>query len=111
MRGVIGRLIARFRNAVSSFFELCLPRKVRTQGEQASDHLIYRLKHWPRIPAASKNADILRTLSVMSHRPVNRRWILSSSGLSAREVDMLLRRLVEQGAVQVTDAGEYPRGI
>ncbi|MDB5947128.1 MAG: hypothetical protein JWQ33_2154 [Ramlibacter sp.] len=71
------------------------------------ESLIYRLRHWPQIPSASKTADIYRTLSVMSNRPVNRRWILNNSSLDARAVDHLLRRLVEQGAVEVIDARGY----
>ena len=43
----------------------------------------------------------------MSHRPVNRRWILSNSRMNAGEVDGLLRRLVSQGAVHVIDTGTY----
>jgi hypothetical protein len=93
---------------MSAFVDLCLPRPALPEAPHPSEHLIYRLKHWPRIPSASRTAEILRTLSVMSHRPVNRRWILNSSGLDAREVDMLLRRLIEQDAVQITDAGPYP---
>lgn len=108
MRGVVDRLSARIRPRVSAFVDLCLPGPGLPVAPHASDHLIYRLKHWPRIPSASRTAEMLRTLSVMSHRPVNRRWILNHSGLAAREVDLLLRRLVEQGAVQITDAGKYP---
>lgn len=44
---------------------------------------------------------------MMSHRPVNRRWILNNSRMNAGEVDGLLRRLVRQGAVHVIDAGSY----
>jgi hypothetical protein len=76
--------------------------------ETAADLLIYRLKSWPELPSSSKTADIYRTLSVMSNRPVNRRWILNSSGLEAREVDALLRLLVDQDAVDITDATKYP---
>lgn len=108
MMGVVDRLSARIRPRVSALVDLCLPGPALPAAPHPSDHLIYRLKHWPRIPSASRTAEILRTLSVMSHRPVNRRWLMNHSGLAAREVDMLLRRLVEQGAVQITDAGEYP---
>jgi hypothetical protein len=71
--------------------------------------LIYRLKQWPHLPPRQKTADVFRTLSVMSHRPVNRRWILSSSKLSAKQVDGLLDRLVEQGAVEVIDSARFTR--
>lgn len=53
------------------------------------------------------STDICRTLSVMSTRPVNRRWILNNSSLQAHEVDTMLRRLEEQDAVQVTDPAKF----
>lgn len=71
------------------------------------DQLIYRLRRWPKLPSSTMNTDITRTLSVMSTRPVNRRWILNNSSLQEREVDSMLRRLVEQDAVEVTNAGKY----
>ena len=73
----------------------------------ADDTLIYRLKRWPQLPSASMNTDVSRTLSVMSTRPVNRRWILNNSSLQEHEVDSMLERLVEQEAVEVTDAAKY----
>jgi hypothetical protein len=76
-----------------------------TAGED--DQLIYRLRRWPQLPAASMNTDITRTLSVMSTRPVNRRWILNNSSLREREVDSMLQHLVDQGAVEVTDAARF----
>ena len=69
--------------------------------------LIYRLKHWPDLTPRQRTADVLRTLSVMSHRPVNKTWILASSHLTSKQVDVLLERLVEQGAVEVIDAGKF----
>jgi len=73
----------------------------------AEDTLIYRLRRWPQLPSASMNTDVSRTLSVMSTRPVNRRWILNNSSLHEHEVDSMLQRLVEQDAVEVTDAAKY----
>jgi hypothetical protein len=73
----------------------------------AHDKLIYRLRRWPKLPLSIMSTDVSRTLSVMSTRPVNRRWILSNSSLAEHEVDSMLQRLVEQGAVEVTDAGKY----
>ena len=75
--------------------------------ECAGDHLIYRLKRWPKLPSVGMSTDIYRTVSVMSTRPVNRRWILNNSDLQRHEVDLLLQRLVEQDAVEVTDAAKY----
>lgn len=73
----------------------------------AHDDLIYRLRQWPKMPGAGVSIDVRRILGVMSTRPVNRRWILNNSKMQAREVDLLLRRLTEQGAVEITDAGKY----
>ncbi len=84
-----------------------LYRRMKDTAPSPHDYLIYQLRHWPRIPSASKTADIYRTLSVMSQRPVNRRWILNNSSLDGRAVDHLLRRLVEQDAVHVIDARGY----
>lgn len=67
------------------------------------DGLIYRLKHWPSLPSAIRTAEVLRLLSVMSHRAVNRRWILAHSNLDAQQVEALLRRLVRKGDVEVID--------
>jgi hypothetical protein len=78
-----------------------------TATENAQDQLIYRLRRWPKLPSSSMSTDISRTLSVMSTRPVNRRWILNHSSLQAHEVDSMLQCLVEQEAVEVTDAGKY----
>ena len=75
--------------------------------EGGADQLIYRLRRWPKLPSASMTTDITRALSVMSTRPVNRRWLLNNSSLAVHEVDSMLRRLVEQDAVEVTDAGKY----
>lgn len=72
------------------------------------DGLVYRLKRWPDLPSAARTADVLRLLSVMSHRPVNRRWMLSHSRLDAEHVDALLRRLVDRGEVDVIDASGFP---
>lgn len=73
----------------------------------ADDGLVYRLKRWPDLPSAARTADVLRLLSVMSHRPVNRRWMLSYSRLDAEHVDALLRRLVDRDEVDVIDASGF----
>ena len=77
-------------------------------AEPADDGLVYRLKRWPDLPSAARTADVLRLLSVMSHRPVNRRWMLSYSRLDAEHVDALLRRLVDRDEVEVIDASSFP---
>jgi hypothetical protein len=43
----------------------------------------------------------------MSHRPVNRPWLLSHAGLKAGQLDQLLRRLQNQEALEVLDAARY----
>ncbi len=95
--------ISGWTRKTTSYF-CALFRRSESAPAPPQDHLIYRLRHWPLIPSASKTADIYRTLSVMSQRPVNRRWILNNSSLDGRAVDRLLRRLVEQDAVHVVDA-------
>lgn len=72
------------------------------------DGLVYRLKRWPDLPSPARTADVLRLLSLMSHRPVNRRWMLSYSRLDAEHVDALLRRLVDRGEVDVIDPSAFP---
>ncbi|MFC5498218.1 hypothetical protein ACFPOE_11800 [Caenimonas terrae] len=71
------------------------------------DQLIYRLRRWPKLPSASMTTHVSRALSIMSTRPVNRRWLLNNSSLQVHEVDSMLRHLVEQEAVEVTDAAKY----
>ena len=86
------------------------PRAEAAAAGSPEDHLIYRLKRWPKLPSAGMSTDICRALSVMSTRPVNRRWIMNNSSLRSHEVDLLLRRLVEQEAVEVTDAARFGAG-
>lgn len=39
------------------------------------DGLIYKLKHWPELPAASRTADVFRASSMMSNRTaLGRSW-------------------------------------
>lgn len=75
--------------------------------EPADDGLVYRLKAWPDLPAASRTADVYRLLSVMSHRPVNRRWMLANTRLEADSLDALLLRLIGRGAVEVIDTARF----
>jgi hypothetical protein len=95
------------RRTTTSFAELLVFNDPHEPETASDDGLIYRLKHWPDLAEASKTADIYRTLSMMSHRPVNRRWILSTSRMSPAQVDALLRRLVADGAVEVTDTSAF----
>lgn len=81
--------------------------EVLAANGSGEDQLIYRLRRWPNLPSSSMTTDVTRALSVMSTRPVNRRWLLNNISLKTHEVDNMLRRLVEQDAVEVTDAGKY----
>jgi hypothetical protein len=95
------------RRTTTSFAELRFVPSERQAIGPEDDGLIYRLKHWPDLPAPARTADVLRALSVMSNRPVNRHWILANSRLRAPDVDRLLAQLVEQDAVEVIDGARY----
>ena len=94
------------KRTTSSFAELCFVSS-RTGLENGGDALIYRLKHWPDLPVHRRTANVFRALSVMSHRPVNRRWFATHSKLDAREVDQLLQHLIDEDAVEVVDGSKY----
>lgn len=96
------------RRTTTSFAELRFVASERGDTTPADSGLIYRLKHWPELPTQVRTADVLRALSVMSNRPVNRHWILAHSKLQAHEVDRLLARLVAQDAVEVIDCSRFP---
>ena len=91
----------------NSFAQLRVESPGRDGAGHKSAGLIYRLKHWPELPSPARTAGVLRALSVMSSRPVNREWILAHSKLRAQDVDRLLARLIAQGAVEVIDAAQY----
>jgi hypothetical protein len=71
------------------------------------EQLIYRLRSWPHLAEAGRRAEIYRMLSVMSHRPVNRQWVLSQVRMEPRHVDQLLGQLVKAGAVEVIDPSGF----
>lgn len=96
------------RKTTTSMGELCLMASQRDDMDNELDGLIYRLKHWPELVGFTKTADVFRALSVMSTRPVNRHWILSNTKLRAAQVDQLLQRLVDEGAVDVVDGSKFP---
>jgi hypothetical protein len=96
------------RRQRTSFAELRFASSERSSAEPEDSGLIYRLKHWPELPSRIRTADVLRALSVMSNRPINRNWILTHSKLRAQDVDSLLARLVAQGAVEVIDGSRFP---
>jgi hypothetical protein len=108
MPSVYDTLTAWARRTTTSFAELITSGFDREDGQAPEGGgEIYRLKHWPHLPSGQKTADIYRTLSVMSNRPVNRRWILASSRMRPEQVDKLLERLVAEGAVEVIDSSRF----
>lgn len=97
----------RWAKRTNSFTQLHFVASERGDVGRQSDGLTYRLKRWPELPCPVRTAGVLRALSVMSSRPVDRHWILANSKLQARDVDRLLARLVAQDAVEVIDAPNY----
>lgn len=69
--------------------------------------LIYRLKSWPQVPESGRTAEIYRMLSVMSHRPVNRQWVLTRTRMQPQQLEALLRRWVAEGAIEVIDPARF----
>lgn len=98
------------RKTTTSFAELRFVASQRDVMDPDADGLIYRLKHWPELRSFDRTADVFRALSVMSNRPINRRWILANSKLRAEQVDDLLERLVAEGAVEVIDGTKFAPG-
>ena len=99
------------RRTTTGFASLLSPSAASTRLSDpgGGGELIYKLRHWPDLPTGLKTAAIFRTLSVMSSRPVNRHWILSTSGLPAEQVDLLLANLQFQGAVDVIDSSRFAK--
>lgn len=98
------------RRKGASLGEMRFVPSQRDVVDDERDELIYRLKHWPELSGPERTADVFRALSVMSNRPINRRWILANSRLRAEQVDRLLRRLVRDGAVEVIDGSKFAAG-
>lgn len=96
------------RRQRTSFAEMRFASSGSGIVEPGGGALVYRLKHWPELPSRIRTADVLRALSVMSSRPINRHWILAHSKLRAEDVDSLLARLVAQDAVEVIDGSRLP---
>jgi hypothetical protein len=105
--------ISGFARRASSWAELhtesWLPSHSPDAGGGTAD-MIYRLRHWPTLPSAMRTADVLRMLSLMSNRPVSRRWMLSHGKLPAKRLDALLDRLATQGALEEINPASFPPG-
>ncbi|MGE4240598.1 hypothetical protein [Ramlibacter sp.] len=93
--------------SVTDFLASNLERDDAPGDASPSTGLIFKLRHWPELQPSQRTAKVLRLLSVMSHRPINRHWMLANSRLSARQVDELLALLVAQEAVEVVDSGKF----
>lgn len=107
MSSVYDTLCLWARKTTTSFAELRLLMERSEPAQEPADGLIYRLRVWPDLPPSSKTAGIFRALSVMSNRPVNRRWFVEHSRLPAAQADRLLQRLVDEGSVEVIDPGRF----
>ena len=107
MSSVYDTLFNWARKTSSSFGDIRFMPSQRDELELESNGLIYQLHHWPDLVTSDRTAAVLRTLSVMSHRAVNRRWILATSKLRPVQVDRLLQRLIQQDALIVTDISKF----
>lgn len=70
-------------------------------------NLIFRLKAWPQLPESGRTAEIYRILSVMSNQPVNRQWLLARCRMAPHQLDRLLLKLVEDGALEIIDPARF----
>ena len=111
MAGVYDTLYNWARKTTTSIGELRFVPSQRDDLDIDNDGLIYRLKHWPELPTQNRTADVFRALSVMSTRPINKRWILAHSKLQAEQLDELLLRLIAEGAVEVIDGSKYGSAV
>lgn len=96
------------RRTTSSFFaDLRFVPSAVDEAHDATDSLVYRLRHWPDLPARHRTADVYRALSLMSNRPVNRAWFIRHAHLDPVQLDRLLASLLAQGAIEVVDVSTF----
>jgi hypothetical protein len=74
---------------------------------ESANEPIFRLRRWPSLPPTMHTAAVLRLLSVMSTRPVNRGWMLRHSGLQEEQIDKLIERLQRNAALEVIDPSGF----
>jgi hypothetical protein len=105
MGSMVEALAGWARRTTTSFSELRAESRLRPEPPPAptGPELIYRLRQWPSLPSSMRRADVLRLLSLMSNRPVNRSWMQAHTRLPAAQLDRLLQVLERQGAVDVID--------
>ena len=107
MRNTVYDRLYQWARRTSGFGELGFSSSLRAEAAASGDTLVYRLKHWPELPASLRRAAVFRALSVMSQRPVNRGWIVRHSKMRPVDIDDLLHHLTAQGALQVIDVAHY----
>jgi hypothetical protein len=110
MQRVYGAIYSWAKRTTTSFAELRFLVSEREEVDDVSEGLIYRLKYWPELPAHRRTANVFRALSVMSHRPVNRHWLVAHSKLNSADIDRLLQYLIDEDAVEVIDGSKYRPG-
>lgn len=109
MASVYDSLSAWARKTTTTFAVLLATGGHERAHSPAPGEIAYRLRQWPRLPQAVKTAAVLRTLSVMSQRPVNRRWMLANTKLRSNELNRLLASLDQQGALETIDTSRFER--
>ncbi|RYY73941.1 MAG: hypothetical protein EOO24_46225 [Comamonadaceae bacterium] len=108
MAPVVSRLAGWARTSWSAFGELRSSGYADTeQAGGAHGEPIYRLRQWPMLPSSLRTADVLRLLSLMSNRPVNRSWMLRHSKVQPARIERLLAHLHEQDAIEVIDTSAF----
>lgn len=102
------RLQRWIRKTASSFAPLLvLPEAPDDDTALAGDSRVYRLRTWPELPSRLRTARIYRVMSVMTHRPVNRRWLVLRQGIAPDQADELLAYLLTENAVEVVDTADF----
>lgn len=61
----------------------------------------FKVSRWVCLPAALNELRFRRALARMMAEPTDRRWLTREAGLRRREIDLLLRDLEEQDALQI----------
>lgn len=77
--------------------------------DDADDGTTFRLRAWPDLPDLLRTAPVYRVLSVMTVRPVSRRWMQDQSRLPARDIHALLAYL-QAGGELVQESRARPAG-
>jgi len=101
------RTSSSFGGSRPQLLESAFPDTVAAEPDLPGD-LIYRLRSWPELPGNLRTAEVLRLMSLMSSRPLRRSWILDRTRLDEQRLDLLLKRLVAQKALDVLDPSRLP---